>query len=377
MKEKMCSLVKPQVEALVEVLSKHLPPQLKSMGGASKQDIELLKDFATFPADDMQQLIANATAFGDKRLAQQASFLSLMGKLLPAMVRLDAVYRGAKSREDRRISKDIANDVSTIRCNMALLATLTMDGQFKPFGGPGHSMQGEMMSEYATLLNNACSLDAQLVLSDMKCLLESSRSACQTDLAQLVAILASWVPAGWEVHKPDLLANMDVCTSLVMNVNYTRLHEGNDMLSKMFACVQQVARDGAGSFLDAGTMKDVKTTIAMVSSTVAHTFSLMMVLSVTPGLEAPAARKKKATELKKQLEEKRLTLCAPLLDRLAALEGGEAFEKFDFEGRAKKMAAQKAALVVAAEPEQAQAAQDRTAPVAAASSSSTSNVSGA
>jgi len=161
-----------------------------------------VRDFAALPAYGLQQLIANAKALGDERLAQQASLLSLTWGLSPAMVRLDAVYRGSKNREERRVSKDIANDISTVRCNMALLATLTMDGKFKTSSGPGQPMQEEMVSEYATLPNSACPLDAQPLLSDVRRLLDSSRSACQVDLEQSASLLASWARPLCRVGSP-------------------------------------------------------------------------------------------------------------------------------------------------------------------------------
>lgn len=139
------------------------------------------------------------------------------------------------------------------------------------------------------------------------------------DLRELVDLLTSWIPAGWQAAKDDMLdpPYMKLVDTLMHNPHYKQLGAAGDMLEKVRLSCKALNGDGAGAVVCPQLLKDASTIVVSATETVLITYCLFHILHVLPKNPNVQKRKDEAAALSKKLQsEHKFELGRTIVDRL-------------------------------------------------------------
>jgi hypothetical protein len=185
-------------------------------------------------------------------------------------------------------------------------------------------------------LDGACVLQASWLKEEICTMIDSSRTAWESDLGKLSTMLEGYMPTGFEVVLPSIFeGNDDMIDAIVLNADSARLHKGNEMLARYTVCCRDLNAAGLGPFIAIDVIKVAMTVSRSAASCLITAYALLAMLDKIPQHVSPAIRKREARNLK--IEMKPHKLHPVLTARLNALLEGETpgDKVYDFEGKQK------------------------------------------
>jgi hypothetical protein len=222
---------------------------------------------------DLPGIRSVAASLNEKALVNQLGIIDVLQRVLVALAELEQFLLVNTTRDERKISATSVKLCSALRC-----ACVVYQGCMKSIGtdvfakGSGH-LEGIIDEDFLKLLGTR-GAGAHLEMT----------AQWIRDLEELNTLVCSWIPAGWQAVKADLLevAHSNVLEALLMNPNYKTLSDGSALLELMRNLIKKLSADGAGSVAPPNLLKDVGATCVSATETVVVTFALYHLLKVIP-----------------------------------------------------------------------------------------------